>query len=76
MLPTPVFWPGKFHGLYSPRGRKELDTTERLSLSTPRQKGAVLGPTDHGSSRGGGSRDREGREAPHREYLNEHLGPF
>ena len=21
-------WPGEFHGLYSPRGRKELDTTE------------------------------------------------
>ena len=31
-LPTPVFWPGEFHGLYSPWGRKELDTTERLSL--------------------------------------------
>ena len=33
MLPTPVFWPGEFHGLYSPWGRKELDVTERLSLS-------------------------------------------
>ena len=22
-LPTPVFWPGEFHGLYSPWGRKE-----------------------------------------------------
>ena len=32
-LPTPVFWPGEFHGLYSPWGRKELDMTERLSLS-------------------------------------------
>ena len=32
-LPTPVFWPRKFHGLYSPWGHKELDTTERLSLS-------------------------------------------
>ena len=32
-LPTPVFWPGEFHGLYSLQGRKELDTTERLSLS-------------------------------------------
>ena len=32
-LPTPVFWPGEFHGLYSPWGRKELDTTERLSFS-------------------------------------------
>ena len=32
-LPTPVFWPGEFHGLYSPSGHKELDVTERLSLS-------------------------------------------
>ena len=32
-LPTPVFWPGEFHGLYSPWGRKESDRTERLSLS-------------------------------------------
>ena len=32
-LPTPVFWPGEFHGLYSPWGCKELDTAERLSLS-------------------------------------------
>ena len=31
-LPTPVFWPGELHGLYSPWGRKELDTTECLSL--------------------------------------------
>ena len=31
-LPTPVFWPGEFHGLYSPWGCKESDTTERLSL--------------------------------------------
>ena len=30
-LLTPVFWPGEFHGLYSPWGRKKLDTTERLS---------------------------------------------
>ena len=27
-LPTPVFWPGEFHGLYSPWGRKESDPTE------------------------------------------------
>ena len=33
-LPTPVFWPGEFHGLYSPQGHKESDTAERLSLST------------------------------------------
>ena len=32
-LPTPVFWPGEFHGLYSPWGRKESDRTERHSLS-------------------------------------------
>ena len=35
--PTPVFLPGEFHGqrslvCYSPRGRKELDTTEQLTL--------------------------------------------
>ena len=30
---TPVFWPGEFHGLYSSWGGKELDRTERLSLS-------------------------------------------
>ena len=29
---TPVFWPGEFHGLYSPWGHKELDMTERLSF--------------------------------------------
>ena len=33
-LPISVFWPGEFHGLYSPWGRKELDTTERLSLTS------------------------------------------
>ena len=27
-LPTPVFWPGEFHGLYSPWGHKESGTTE------------------------------------------------
>ena len=31
-LPTPVFWPGEFHGLYRPWGHKESDTTEWLSL--------------------------------------------
>ena len=29
-LPTPVYWPGVFHGLYSPWVCKELDTTEWL----------------------------------------------
>ena len=36
--PTPVFLPGEFHGQslagYSPRGRKESDTTE-LTACTP-----------------------------------------
>ena len=32
-LLTPVFWPGEFHGLDSPRGSKESDTIEQLSLS-------------------------------------------
>ena len=31
-LPTPEFWSEEFHGLYSSWGRKESDTTERLSL--------------------------------------------
>jgi len=31
--PTPVFCPGEFHGLYSPRDHKESDTTAWLSLS-------------------------------------------
>ena len=32
-LPISVFCPGEFHGLYSPWGCKESDTTEPLSLS-------------------------------------------
>ena len=31
-LPTPVFWPREFHGLYSSWGQKESDMAERLSL--------------------------------------------
>ena len=30
-VPTPVFWPGEFHRLYSPWGHKESDRTEKLS---------------------------------------------
>ena len=33
-VPTSVFWPGKFHGLYSLWGCKESDKTEQLSLYT------------------------------------------
>ena len=41
--PTPVFWPGEFHGLYGPWGCKELDTTVQLSLSfTSSKKNAVF----------------------------------
>ena len=32
-LPTPVFWPGEFHGLHSPWDLKESDKTEWLLLS-------------------------------------------
>ena len=32
-LPTSVFWPGEFHGPYSPCGHKESDTTERLTFT-------------------------------------------
>ena len=32
-LPTPVVWPGEFHGLYSPWGREESDTTETSTFS-------------------------------------------
>ena len=32
-LPIPVFWLGEFHGLYSPWGHKESDTTEWFSLT-------------------------------------------
>ena len=27
-LPTPVFWPGEFHGLFRPWGHEESDMTE------------------------------------------------
>ena len=41
-LPTPVFWPGEFHGLYSPWGPKESDMTERLSLHSVMSAGLRL----------------------------------
>ena len=33
-MPIPVFWPGEFHGLYSSWCSKDLEMTERLSLSS------------------------------------------
>ena len=44
-LPTPVFWPGEFQGLYSPWGCKESDTTERLSLSPLEKEMAIHSST-------------------------------
>ena len=44
-LPTPVSWPGEFHGLYSPWGHKESDMTEKLSLPFSNKK---EGTTDVG----------------------------
>ena len=41
-LPTPVFWPGECHGLYSLWDRKESDTTERLSHKTGQGLGLFL----------------------------------
>ena len=42
-LPTPVFWPGEFHGLYSLWSLKELDMTKQLSLFTfEKEKSLVL----------------------------------
>ena len=32
-LPTPVFCPGEFHGLYNTWDHKESDTTEQFSLT-------------------------------------------
>ena len=46
-LPTPVFLPGEFHGLYSPWGHKESDATKQLSLSL-----SLLSPTCHFSQVG------------------------
>ena len=31
-LPTPEFWPGEFHGLYSPWGHKQSDVTETFTF--------------------------------------------
>ena len=59
--PTLVFWPGEFHGLYSPWGCKVLDTTERLFHFHSRLNG--LGKTGGGRSRRTQSKFRSEREA-------------
>ena len=38
-LPTPVFWPREFQGLYSPWSLKELGMTKRLSLTIETELG-------------------------------------
>ena len=60
-LPTPVFWPGEFHELYSPWGCKESDKTEQLSgsLEYSREstilevrRGDAVHPCEPGAARG------------------------
>ena len=48
-LPTPVFWPGEFHGLYSAWGHKESDTIEWLTFHEA--QGAMICKTCHNYSR-------------------------
>ena len=56
-LPTPVFWPGEFYGLYSPWDLKESDTTELLSLSgSPVVKKLPSNAGDTGFILGGGTK--------------------
>ena len=44
-LPTPVFWPEEFHGLYSPWGCKELDRLSDFhSFIHPTSDHQALGP--------------------------------
>ena len=45
-LPTPVFLPGEFHGLYSPWGQEKSDITERLSLSNAGEPGSGRSPKE------------------------------
>ena len=44
-LPTLVFWPDEFQGLYSPWGHKKSETTERLSLFHLSRESFVTFPT-------------------------------
>ena len=41
-LPTAVFWPGEFHGLYSSRGHKKSDISKWLSLHFTQELLAVF----------------------------------
>ena len=60
VFPTPVFLPGESHGWrslvgYSPRSRKESDTTERLHF-TSLQYSCLGNPMDGGACRVTGHR--------------------
>ena len=66
-LPTPVFWPGKFHGLYSPWGHKESETAERLFKGFPggsEVKVSTCNVGDLGSIPGLGRSPGEGKDYP------------
>ena len=72
-LPTPVFWPGEFHGLYSPWGRNESDTTfwifffERLldhPYSSDGKKKSACNAGDPGSVPGWGRSPAGGNGNP------------
>ena len=66
-LPTPVFWPGEFHGLYSQWSRKESDTTEWLSLSLydgSDNNESACNTRDPGSIPGSGRAPGEGNGNP------------
>ena len=58
-ISTLIFWPGEFHGLYSPWGHKELDMTERLSLSS--QTGPSYRAVDRSQPLKEGSSSADGR---------------
>jgi len=52
-LPTPVFWPGELHGLYSPWGCKESDMTEGFhSLNGEPDREQTYGHGERGGERG------------------------
>ena len=69
-----VFWPGEYHGLYSPWGHKELDMTEQLYffiLGGSDSKVSVYNEGDPGSIPGSGRSPGEGNGNPHQYYCLE-----
>ena len=45
-LPTPVFWPGEFHGVYSPWGRKEKNI-EKVKVKVAQLCLTLCNPMDY-----------------------------